>query len=644
VADEANFLINIEAQMKGGEAVGQLNKLEQGIKKTGGITNAFANTHIFALRRAVDHLGGPVGKVLGHIFRFGEGLHKMAKQGGSLGLMTGGALIAAGATAELAQSLIGAAASAIKFAVATADASRNQALTLQAMVGSEAAGDALADTFVDIQKTTGATSEHLMQLTAELEDAHLSSSDMATALEAIATQEAAIGTGKTAALVQQLKGGAVSANQLANTINTKFGGIVKDKMMGLDQQVGVFKTNLAGLFGGLKIDGFLQALQKMIGLLDENTSSGKAIKFLFETVFQPLVDAATTVMPYIELAVLRFINVLLRMYVAARPTIRAVEKLFNITPGDGISIALQVGTVAAYALVAAIGVVIAAFALLALPFAVIGVAVYAVVKAVKKIPDAIAAVPGYFHRAVSAIGDAFMAIPGLVSDAITAAIGFIKALPEAVADVIVAMVNIFDDGINALPDAVDAVVSTIADALNAIPGIVSDIVSDIGDAFAQIPTLLAEGVDFITGLPAKFGKVADDLIDGLVNGIKAGASKVIGAVENLGKDTVNAALKVFKIKSPSRAFFEMGTMNAEGLAQGHEDGAPRVRSSIDNMSQLPDSSPLRKGGKGGGGPVQFIFQIHGGDAKEIAREIRREVEDLLEDVNIELGTGSEATA
>jgi hypothetical protein len=646
VSEEAQFLINIEAQMKGGEAIGQLDKLEKGLKKTGGVTNWFANTSVFSMRRAVDHLGGPLGKALGHVFRFGEGLHKMAKQGGALGLATGGALVMAGAAVELGQSLVGAAAAVAKYAIGLADAARNQGLTLQAMLGSRTAADDLSNAFTGIEKSTGASEEHLMQLTGELEDADLSSADLSTALRTIATQEQAIGTGKTAQLVAQLKGGAVSANELANNIQKKFGGVVKEKMLGLGQQFGVLKTEAAGIFGGLKIEGFLTALQHMIGLLDENTSSGKALKFLFETVFQPLVNVATTLMPYVELAVLRFINTILRMYIAIKPTIRKVEELFHITPGQGIQTALTVGTVAAYAFAGAIGLVIAAFALVALPFIILGVAIYGVVKAIKKIPDAINAVPGLFHRAVHAIGAAFAAVPGLIGDAISAGIDFIKGLPGAVADIIVDVVNIFDAGIKALPDAVDAVVSAVSDAIDALPGVFSDIVSSISDVFSQIPTLLADGVDFVTGLPDKFSKVADDLIDGLVNGIKSGSAKVVTAVQNLGKDAVGAAKKVFHIGSPSKIFHGIGQWNAEGLAEGHEDAAPRVKSSIDTMTELPKTSPLRAGSRGrfGGGPVQFIFNITGGNAKEIASEVRREVENLLEDIAIELGAGAEATA
>jgi hypothetical protein len=640
--DSAQFLIEIETQMKGGaNAVTELGKLEQKMKQTSGVTDFFANTSIFSLRRAIDHLGGPVGKVLGPIFRFGEGLHKMAKQGGGVALMAGASLIAAGAVAGLTAKFVEGAAAALKYGLATADAARDQALTLQAMVGSEAAGDALADSFVDIEKKTGASSERLMSLTDELADAHLSSTDLATALGAIGEQEQAIGSSKTKLLIDQLKGGQVTANAMADTIDKKFGGIVKDKMMGLTQQAGVFKTEIGQLFGGLKIDGFLGALQHMIGLLDENTSSGKALKFLFESVFQPLVDAATTAMPYIELAVLRFINTLLRLYIMAKPAVERVEKLFNIKPGDGIEVALKVGEFAAIMFAVALGgVIVAIGAVVAVGYLIV-VVFEAISDAIGAAVDWVKAIPKHFHQAVNGAKGAISSIPDMVSGAIDAAIAFVKNLPEAFADAIVAAVNVVDENVKAIPDEIDAVVSTVSGIVAAIPGYFEDAATGIGNAFSQIPDLLGDAISFVEGLPGKFAAIADDIIDGLVNGIKAGAGRVVDAVTNLGNDAIAAMRKAVGSHSPSTEFYDIGTDDGEGLALGHEDSAPRIKSSLDGMMELPSSSPMRAKA-GGGAQIKMYFNISGPNAKENAKEVRREIEDLFEEAVIEVGGGLEA--
>jgi phage-related protein len=353
------------------------------------------------------------------------------------------------------------------------------------------------------------------------------------------------------------------------------------------------------------------------------------------------------VMPYIELAILRFINTILRMYIAIKPTIRKVEDLFHIKTGDGIKIALRAGEIAAYALAGAVGLVLVAFGLLALPFAALGGAIYGVIYAVTHAKEIFGTVKGAvskaFHGAVDAVWSAIKAIPGLVGDAITAAIAFFINIPDALGSAVAAAVNLFDAGINALPDVIDAVVSTISDAIAAVPGAFNDVVSAIGSAFAQIPTLLADGVDFVTGLPAKFAEAGDQIINGLVEAIKSGAAKVITAVENLGKDTVKAAKKIFHISSPSREFYEIGTMNTEGLALGHEDGADRVKGSIDAIGDLPESSPIRRGG-GAKNVIHAVFHITGGNAKENAQEIKRVLEDLFETHAIEVSGGTEATA
>lgn len=600
--DSAQFIIELEAQMKGlSGAVGDLNKLEQNLQKlntssktgeeglkkagagvgkfgkeahkAGGITGFFANTHIFALRRAMEHMGGPLGGVIGHIFRFGEGLHKMAKAGGTIGLLTGGALIAGGAIATLAAKMIEGAAAALKYGLEMADAGREQADTLEAMEGGKAAGDQLSGAFEGIEKATGASSERLMSLTEELGNAHLSAADMATAVGAIAEQEAAIGEGKTKTLIDQLNAGTTSANALANTIDKKYGGVVKDKMLELGNQFKVLKTTAGETFGGLKTTAMEAGLQHLIGLLDDTTVSGKAIKFLFESVFQPLVDAATSAFPYVELFVLRFVNTLLRMYLTMKPTMDKISKALGIKPGNGIETALKAAGMAGTAFAVAVAVVI--------------------------------------------------------------------VIAEALIDVFVGMVNTA----SMIGSAFSSVGSAVSNLASAGWADIKGAINSVGGAFDKIPTLFSAGIDYIEGLPAKFVAIGGALIDGLVNGILAGAQRAVAAITSVGSNVTAAAKASFGQHSPSRIFHEIGVQNTEGLALGHEAGAPRIKSSIENMSELPASSPMR-GASGGKSGNVFHIEIHanGADGKKLAKTIRQELEDFFEDKAIELGTAPEATA
>lgn len=68
-----------------------------------------------------------------------------------------------------------------------------------------------------------------------------------------------------------------------------------------------------------------------------------------------------------------------------------------------------------------------------------------------------------------------------------------------------------------------------------------------------------------------------DIIDGLLAGIKAGASKIVSALSNLAGDALHAAKKKLHIASPSRLFRdEVGLPIAQGIAVGIMRGIPGV--------------------------------------------------------------------
>ena len=59
------------------------------------------------------------------------------------------------------------------------------------------------------------------------------------------------------------------------------------------------KKNFAKLFEGVHVDAFVKAFDKIAGLLDENSSTAKALKTLISTILNPLFDAITPMTPYV---------------------------------------------------------------------------------------------------------------------------------------------------------------------------------------------------------------------------------------------------------------------------------------------------------------------------------------------------------
>jgi hypothetical protein len=114
----------------------------------------------------------------------------------------------------------------------------------------------------------------------------------------------------------------------------KFGPDFEKQMLSLDEQSKVFQYNLSRVFGGLNIEPLLKGLQKLIALFDENTESGRAIKVVFESLFQPLVDWAAKSTTSVERFFLKFEIFVLKALIAIKPwgsTLKTIAEILVIT-------------------------------------------------------------------------------------------------------------------------------------------------------------------------------------------------------------------------------------------------------------------------------------------------------------------------
>lgn len=121
-------------------------------------------------------------------------------------------------------------------------------------------------------------------------------------------------------------------------------------------------------------------------------------------------------------------------------------------------------------------------------------------------------------------------------------------------------------------------------------------------------------------------QLGSDIINGLVNGITAGAARVIEAVKGVAQGAISAAAMTLKISSPSKVFAEMGGFMAEGMALGIADGADGVATASSKMSLGGADGAAGMGMGGGRGPVsiQVTIPVSGaGDPKAVAAEVQR---------------------
>lgn len=193
-------------------------------------------------------------------------------------------------------------------------------------------------------------------------------------------------------------------------------------------------------------------------------------------------------------------------------------------------------------------------------------------------------------------------------------------------------------------------------ALIAIPIVIAGVVigATMAVLFAAIG-YVATGLAAIPGLVvAAFGALAEwvgsawdtakEFVQGLADGITAGASKVWDAVKGLGSGAVSAIKSVLQISSPSRVMFEKGMFTSEGLALGIESGASRVANASQSVgiaaSDIDEGAA--GGGRGRGGRSITVGTItitnHGVDSEGRMLELTEEsLASILERVALQRG-------
>lgn len=333
---------------------------------------ANASTKVLQKANALEHaanllpasLKGIALQATGATKRYGE-LSKQLGEAEAKALVSRVAFIgAAAAVAAVTVAVAAAAVALTAWGVSLANSARNASLAKEAYSALSSTAAAGAQAWDSVSRATGLSSDRLRSLTDQLISAKVSAADMPTALQAVATAEAALGQGGASQFIERLKGARTSVQALAAETEAKFGGVVSQQLLSLEAQGARLKSNIGKLFGGLQIEGLLSGLRLLVNLFDENTESGQALKFLFETIFQPLVDAATKAFPLIEGFFLGMALGAMKIYIAVQPVIKAVGEFLGFndpTTEETFKKVAKAGEVVAYI----VGAIVAVFAVLA---------------------------------------------------------------------------------------------------------------------------------------------------------------------------------------------------------------------------------------------------------------------------------------
>ena len=239
----------------------------------------------------------------------------------------------------------------------------------------------------------------------------------------------------------------------------------------------------------------------------------------------------------------------------------------------------------------------------------------------------------------NAIGPAFEAvvpisaqfIKGLIIGALDVAIAFFtlkNSLQKAIGGTdLLKNVDLLTFALNVGKAAVYAIATVLAIGAAVVitqMALVGAVIYGAVKAFGELYDAVKWAWDKIA--TTDWGALGRSIIDGFVNGLKAGVSLVQSTVGGLA-DTVKAGFKkALGIASPSKVFAQYGEHSAEGYAKGVDSGAPDAAKALDTLA-APRGAAL--GARGGGATVSINIPItiaaEGGTGKDIAKALEEGV-------------------
>lgn len=359
--------------------------------------------------KALGKLGGPLGAVGQKLFGVQAGWEKLKSAFGDKAPLIAGAVGIVAIGAAIAALVVGLGVGAVKlaaWAISNADAARTSALLSQGIMGSVQGGLALDKAIGAVGKTVPLAADELRGMAADLAKTGLKGDALAAALQETATKAAKL----------------------------RFGPEFAKQMLSLDFQSQKLRADVGKIFGGLKIEGLLGALQKVGNLFDSESASAKAIKVVFESIFQPLVNGATAMIPKIVAAFIQFEIWAMRGLIAIKPygsTLLAIGQVIAVAIGTGVVV---FGALVAGVAVAAAMLVTMADSALQLGQAIVSGAAYGIGFLMAKFQEVkawfasfslsdvgVALIDGLSSGLISAGPKVLQAITGVASGAIAAA-------------------------------------------------------------------------------------------------------------------------------------------------------------------------------------------------------------------------------
>lgn len=540
-----------------------------------------AATKLSTFRGALGDVGGPLGEFAERLLYPVQAFVDLNEWfGKTTAVMT---VLAVGIAAVIAAlAMLAAAAAAVTLAftalsIKIADTARSAQLTAAAFDAAYPSIAGVSDGFDEITRTTTIAADQLRSLTLQLNAAKVSAADMPAALRAVALAEKALGQGQGIALFnEQLKAAKGNASAVAFEFERKFGGIVARQMLGLEAQGARLKANVGQLFGDLEIESALQGFRTLVDLFDENTTAGRFLKGVLETVLQPIIDQAQVAAWFVEALFLGFAIGAVKAYVAVKPVIDRVSELLGIdTSGWDLETVLAgVAKVGEYLVPLFAGMAAGALAIgaaLAAGPILLGTAFVAVAGA---LGAAVVAVVYGLYKFVSAAAAVGATLGGALKQGVESAIEWLTGLASRAGEI---GGDIMRGLANGITGAAGAVVSAMT---GAVGGAIAAAKRQLGIAS---PSKVFEGLGGYTA-------------EGFARGIDAGAPAANDAVAELASPAP-------AIKAAGGGSSSVTTNNSRGplvhIENYHaagSDGAAEARSFAEELTRILEGDAVALAG------------------------------------------------
>ena len=503
-----NYAVGLDKlEREAAQAAAAQADLERKLKNTGALQKRVADSlggatsKLSALRGALGGIGGPLGELGARVLSPAQAFAELKEKfGQSAAVMTVAGVGAVAALAALLAAVV--AVSAAMFAgvsalaaygLAAANTARNLALTREA---TERLTPALRGVpWAEITDATGVADDRLRVLSKSLLDAGVSAAELSATLRAAAVAEAALGQGGADALVADLAAGKVSAEEFAEAINSKLGDVAAQRLLSLEAQGARFQRNVQAWFPPGFAEPALQGLSILVGLFNQNTVAGRAMRDAVRGVLDPIISQAVNAAYAVEAFVLGFLIGATKIYIAVKPAVRAIADLLGID-GSGWELDSVLDAVAtAGEWLAPIALVLVA-GFTALGASIVGAFLLIPALIGGTLVAAVAIGVGAVKLFVAAFEFLRSAVPAAVSAAVKAVVGAAGAFIAAGADVIAGLAAGIKAGGGAVIAAIKGVVGGAISAAKAMLGIASPskVFAAIGDN---------TGAGFVQGVAAQ---------------------------------------------------------------------------------------------------------------------------------------------